>query len=229
MVSRIVFDLDDTLVHTGRTFRRQLERFATRVCQRFEAIESTETVLEQQKRVDKKLLSDDNLDLKHFPESLVETWRFYCDKYDRSVETSDLEECRRIGWAVYEMVPEPLAGLESVMKRLQGDYELTLYTMGSPDVQYRKIDSFELRRWFSTLHITPRKSVDVLERIIHPHPPDQVMIVGDSLRTEIQHGLQLGMKVIHRDPEDIWHFHKVSIDESFPSIKQLEEVLDHLP
>lgn len=229
MVSRIVFDLDDTLVHTGRTFRRQLEAFAGKVCERFDDVDRSKDVLTEQKKVDRELLDDGNLELKHFPESLARTWERYCKRFDQPVNESDLQECRRLGWDVYEMVPEPLDGLEEVLDHLQNDYELILYTMGSPEVQYRKIDSFDLRQWFSTIHITPRKSTDVLDRIIQPYPPDHAMIVGDSLRTEIQHGLELGMNVLHRAPEEMWHFHDVSVRDDFPAINELREVLDHLP
>lgn len=229
MVSRIIFDLDDTLVHTGRTFRRQLNTFAEKVCNNFGAVESPDEVLEEQKRIDRELLTNGDLELRHFPQSLAKTWESYCERHGRSADESDLEECRRIGWDVYDMVPEPLNGLETVLDCLQSDYELTLYTMGSPDVQYKKIDSFDLKRWFSTLHITPRKSVEVLDQIVRPYPPDHVMIVGDSLRTEIQHGLELGMKVVHRTPEEMWHFHDVAIEDDFPTIRELGEVLDHIP
>lgn len=229
MVRRIIFDLDDTLVHTGRTFRNQLKTFAEKVHERFEGVGSPDEVLSEQQRIDRELLNDGELALKHFPESLARTWEYFCREHGSSVRETDVEECRQIGWDVYEMIPEPLNGLESVLGSLQDDYELVLYTMGSPKVQYRKIDSFNLQHWFSTLHITPKKTVDVLDRIIKPYPPEQVMIVGDSLRTEIQHGLELGMNVLHRDPGDIWHFHDVDIDEDFPRVEELKDVLDHVP
>lgn len=229
MVKRIIFDLDDTLVRTGDVFQDQLETFVDFVQSEFAFVDDPDRVRQVQTERDRALSPDHEISLSHFPESLVSTWTFFCELAEREPSPAALERCREIGWKTYEIMPDPMDGLETVLSDLADEYELVLYTMGEPKVQRRKIDYHGLRQWFSVVHIAPIKTVETLRHIHRPFAPEDVLLVGDSLRTEIKQGLELGLPVIHRAPEEMWHFHQVPVDEDFPSISKLTEIKEHLP
>lgn len=229
MVQRIIFDLDDTLVRTGDVFQGQIDTFVDLVRSEFDFVEDRDRVRELQTERDRVMSPDHEISLGHFPESLASAWEFFCELAGRTPRASALERCRKIGWKTYEIMPDPMSGLETVLDDLAAEYELVLYTMGEPEVQRRKIDYYSLRQWFSVVHIAPIKTVDTLRHIHRPFDPEDVLLVGDSLRTEIRQGLELGLPVIHRAPEEMWHYHDVPVDGDFPSITELPEIKDHLP
>lgn len=229
MVQRIIFDLDDTLVRTGDVFQSQIETFVEMVHAEFDFVDDRDRVREVQTERDRALSPDHEVSLAHFPESLASTWTFFCELADRTPRPAALERCREIGWETYDIMPDSMAGMESVLDDLAPEYELVLYTMGEPEVQRRKIDHHGLRKWFSMVHIAPFKTVDTLRHVHRPFDPEDVLLIGDSLRTEIKQGLQLGLPVIHRAPEEMWHFHDVPVDGDFPSVTELPEIRNHLP
>ncbi|MFB6355082.1 MAG: HAD family hydrolase [bacterium] len=229
MVSRIVFDLDDTLLESGKYYRRQLRQFGEKVLQQFEPIDDVETVLQRQQVVDREVMGELGLDKSRFLRSLARTWKWYCKKYDREVSDDDLDECLSIGWGVYDTIPEPIDGMEDTLERLDDEYDLVLYTMGDPEIQVPKIRHHSLERWFSHLHIVPEKNRRYLEQVTVPYGVGHTAIIGDSLRGEIQPAIELGLLAIHRETEQSWYFHHAEIDEEFPSIQKLPELFEYLP
>jgi len=229
MVERIIFDLDDTLLDTGRFYRKQLDEFADKAANYFGPEVTRERALTAQQEIDRQELKRLGMDKKRFPESLVKTWEYLCKEQERSPHRIDLEECARIGWDVYRQVPEPLAGMQSTLDRLYSRFQLILYTMGDPEIQTEKIDYHDLAKWFTEIHIVPMKDRDTLKPLVRPRPPEQVGIVGDSLRGEIQPGLELGLRVVHRETLSNWHYHEVELSEDYPVIRELPELLDIFP
>ncbi len=229
MIHRIIFDLDDTLIKTGEVFRKQLRKFTRYVCSEFEFVHDKRKVLEIQQARNRVLRNASDFSHSSFPNSLAWTWKFFCELADRKPRSKHLETVRGIGWETYEIIPDPLEGLERVLHDLANEYELVLYTMGSPEVQRPKIDHYDLRNWFSFIHIPLRKSVETLGPIYRPYEPRHALIIGDSLRTEIRPGLEHGLSVIHRIPEETWDFNRVKLAEEVPSVSRLPEITDHLP
>lgn len=229
MVERVIIDLDDTLLETGKCFHERIFSFCEKLMRYVPEISSVNSIQKKQEEFDQELLDEVKLDLKRFPESLARTWKFFCQKYDRPLRQKHIDQSRKIGWDVYQRIPDPLDDMETTLDSLHDRFELVLYTMGNPHVQYKKIDHYDLHQWFSVLHVIPFKDLSSLRNVVHPYDAEYTAIIGDSLRTEIKPALELGMKAIHRQPEHTWHFHTLSLDGEFPSIQSLSEVHDHLP
>ena len=101
--------------------------------------------------------------------------------------------------------------------------------MGDPEIQSEKINYHGLSSWFSEIHIVPIKDQNTLTPLVRPRPPEQVGIVGDSLRGEIQPGLELGLRVVHRETPSNWHYHQVELSGDYPVIRELPELLEIFP
>ena len=118
MVQRIIFDLDDTLLDTGRRYRDQLNEFAEKASTYFGPEVTRDRALTAQQEIDRQELKRMGMDKKRFPESLVKTWEYLCKQQDRLSDEDDLQECAQIGWDVYRTVPNPLSGMQSTLDRL---------------------------------------------------------------------------------------------------------------
>ncbi len=229
MVWRIIFDLDDTLLQTGQYYNRQLELFTRKVVENFEEARSQQQVLSKYFEIDSEAIEKYGYDKAHFPEAMARTWEYYCRRNGKNLTTTDLEECRKIGWEVYSTVPEPVSGMDETLQQLHPEYELILYTMGDSEIQLEKIRHHNLARWFREIHVVPIKEKKYLAQIVAPYPPEEIMIVGDSLRGEIKPALELGLKPIHRKSDFPWGFHEVEVKDDFPQIRELPELFNFLP
>ncbi len=228
MVKMIIFDLDDTLIDTGKYYHRQLDLFTSAVKEKFPEAGSKEDILEVYYGFDSNTIEEDGYDKAHFPGSMVATWKYYCSEYGYEIVEEELKQCAKIGWDVYSRIPEQLKDTVETLERLREDYELILYTMGDAEIQLEKIEHHNLERWFDQLHVVPLKERHYLEKISRPYPPESVMVVGDSLRGEIKPALELGMYAVHRESDFPWSFHEVSVPGEFPTINDLPELFELL-
>ncbi len=228
MVDRIIFDLDDTLISSGKYYNRQLDQFARFVQQNFPEAGTRRQILARYDLIDQSVIAEIGLEKEHFPRSMEKTWHYFCSQFDRPVESDELTRCRQIGEAVYRVVPEPLPGMEEVLERLAADHELILYTMGDPGVQLQKIRYHRLDRWFEEFHIFPWKDRHTLQKLLGLFPAERTAIVGDSLRGEIKPGLELGLKSVHLRSDFPWTYHEITIDQYYPVVDSLPEILAEL-
>ncbi len=229
MVCRIIFDLDDTLLQSGKYYNRQLDEFASFVLENFSELHTKQEVLDRYNLIDRQVIEKIGLVREHFPLSMVKTWQFYCDRFGRPERERERVKCRRIGEAVYEVIPEPLPGAFQVLDQLADRFDLLLYTMGDVEIQTNKIRYHQLERWFDEFHIFPYKDSDTLSRVVPPYPPERVSVVGDSLRGEVEPAIELGLRPVHVQSDFPWNYHEVDVETDYPSVSALPEVLQHLP
>ncbi|MFP4686663.1 MAG: HAD family hydrolase, partial [bacterium] len=222
-------DLDDTLLDTGKYYHRQLDLVISFIKEKFPEAGNSEDILDVYYSIDSESIEANGYDKAHFPESMVATFEHYCREYDYSASREELEECAGIGWEVYARVPEKLNDIAETLEKLRENYGLILYTMGDAQIQLEKIAHHELEHWFDELHVVPLKETHYLKKIAGFYPREQVMVVGDSLRGEIQPALQLGMRAVYRKSNFPWSFHEVEVEGEFPTIKELPELFDLLP
>ncbi len=223
-LQRIVFDMDDTLLQTGVLYRRALRRFADRVREQFPQVSDSKEVITRQEIIDQESLAQQGFSKERFPRSLAETWKYYCRGCGEDPRPDDLRVAEEIGRSVYETIPDPLDGMNDLLVDLSRRYDLVLYTMGDPTVQRPKIREHNLAEHFQELHIVPAKDTETLARVVQPYLPEQVLLVGDSLRSEIRPALDLGVPCVYRKPEFPWSYHQVELEESVPVIKRLPEL-----
>lgn len=229
MVYKVIFDLDDTLVESGRCYNRQLQKFAEFVQANFPDVGSKEEILDKYDQFDRQAIRENGFCKEHFPESMATTWEYYCEKFGQPLEPEKIKQCLLIGWEVYRLMPEAVPAMRDVLNELKEKFELILYTMGDVEVQQKKIQHHGLRSWFNEIHIVPRKTRETLASVLKPEVPEQTAIIGDSIRGEIKPALELGARPIHLQSDFPWSYHEVSVSENFPSVSSLPEVFEFLP
>ena len=153
------------------------------------------------------------------------------------IPATDLEVI--LGWGK-RMLMEPtelLDGVEGTLKLLGKRYDLLLITKGDLFDQESKLARSGLAGLFLGVEIVSEKDVESYRRILGRRgiKPEEFLMVGNSLRSDIVPVLELGARAVHVPYQVTWHHEHVP-DESLPrdgwyridSITELGRLLDTL-
>src|ERR1700682_1004903 len=152
--------------------------------------------------------------VKAFTLSMIET---AIELTEGKIPTSDLEVI--LGWGK-RMLMEPtelLEGVEAALHELNGRYDLLLITKGDLFDQESKLARSGLADLFSGVEILSEKNVESYRAILARRgvKPENFVMVGNSLRSDIVPVLELGARAVHIPYEVTWHHEHVP-DESLP-------------
>ena len=217
MKQTILFDLDDTLIHCNKYFYLVIERFAVTMSEWFRSFGlRPETVREKQTEIDIAGVQILGFKSDHFPQSFVETYRYFSDRYGRAKSPVEEDALWKLGMSVYELEAEPYPHMSETLEHLsRAGHELHLYTGGEPAIQNRKIERFQLSRYFGDrIYIRRHKNNEALEGILSEGAFDRehTWMIGNSIRTDVVPALTAGIHAIHMKSESEWLYNIVSID-----------------
>lgn len=213
MKNRFIFDLDDTLIHTAKHYNKVLDRFAQFV-QKDIGVEapSTSEILEIQAKVDLASIAYKDFAKERFPTSLAKTYQIIANRTKKSqIETIEGErKAYEIGLKVFDpnyWTRKLVAGAEDTLNFLTSQQEeLFLLTMGDEEVQRKKINHFNLERWFgSKIHIVPKEKKPILENISRNSDKSKIWMVGNSMRSDIIPALECGIWGVYI-PQETWAY-----------------------
>jgi putative hydrolase of the HAD superfamily len=191
----VIFDGDDTLWHSQIHFDQAKAIFYDLLAAKDLDRAEVAAVLAQidMANVARLAFSPDR-----FPLSLQQTYRHLAQSHGQAVDKVLLARIGDLGRAVNDSSPELVDDARSVLERLRMNYELHLYTAGDEVVQRRKIEVLGIVRYFSSITIADRKSVDGLQTILQQQnlTPSTTWAVGNSLRSDISPALALGLPCV---------------------------------
>ena len=127
----------------------------------------------------------------------------------------------------------PLPGVEETLQRLQAyPYRLVVFTKGELQDQENKLHRSHLDKYFSHVEITSNKTEYEFQQLcqrldIQPH---QMLMVGNSLKSDIAPALNIGAWAIHIPFHVTWQLeHSEDIEhERLIKITQFKDILKHL-
>src|SRR5712692_4495382 len=231
MTIRVVgFDGDDTLWHsetrfhvTQREFRELLERHVPDA--------DADARLAEMEMKD---LSIYGYGVKSFTLSVIET---AIELTRARIPAADLEVI--LGWGK-RMLMEPaelLEGVEATLRRLSGRYDLLLITKGDLFDQEGKLARSGLGDLFLGVEILSEKNVETYRGVFRRRAikPEEFVMVGNSLRSDIVPVVDLGAHAFHIPYEVTWQ-HETVPEEELPkhgwrrlsTIRELPAALDAL-
>ena len=187
----IAFDADDTLWHNERFFRVTQERFAELL------MDFTPQDIGPE-QLDRLLLDAESRNLgrygygvKGFTLSMIET---AIEVTDARVPAHVIRELLEAGQMMLSFPIEILPHAETAVKTLASDYHLVLITKGDLLDQERKLAQSGLGEFFDSVEIVSDKTPQVYTDIFRRHDlrPEQVMMVGNSMRSDILPVLEAG-------------------------------------
>lgn len=127
--------------------------------------------------------------------------------FDEMKISASPEEAQRIYHIFLAQQHEFIPGAKEVLDKLydSGMYKLYMATNGNPEVQWPRIKDSDIRGYFEDIFISydfgvgkPKK--EFFDRCFERIPgfkPEECIIVGDSLSSDIKGGINAGIKTCH--------------------------------
>ncbi len=195
----IGFDADDTLWHNQPIFERSYDAFHQLLSQYHDPATARTTLIETEMR---------NLDfygygIKGFTLSAIET------AITLSGEKISAAEIRKLLQTAREMLEHPvhlLDGVTETLSELSEQHRLLLITKGDLRDQERKLEKSGLADFFKHIEIVSEKDTAAYRRILARHQiaPENFLMVGNSLKSDILPVLALGAAGAHIPYEITW-------------------------
>ena len=209
MPVRVVgFDGDDTLWHSETRFKITQDEFRDLVHRHVPDADVDARLA----AVELQNLSIYGYGVKSFTLSMLET---AIELTGGRIPTSDLEVI--LGWGK-DMLMKPtelLGGVEDTLKRLAGRYDMLLITKGDLFDQESKLARSGLGDHFSGVEIVSEKNADTYRGVFKRHGirPEDFVMVGNSLRSDVVPVVALGARAVHIPYEVTWQHEHISEDQ----------------
>lgn len=130
----------------------------------------------------------------------------------------------------YYMIPRVVETLIEVKNR---GYRMFVVTVGSYDVQMRKLKESGLYNHFDNIFVvTDGKKQPVMEQIKNSIPNDEIWMIGNSLTSDIIPAINVGIKSLYIKRGSWKKFHDTEIPEDKKelvySLKSIDQILEYL-
>jgi putative hydrolase of the HAD superfamily len=183
----IAFDADDTLWHNESIFERVHERYRELLSQYHDAATVDRTLFATEMR---------NLELygygiKGFTLSAIET---AIELTQGAISAGEIRTLLQLGRAMLDHPVELLDHVSPTLRQLAAQHELWLITKGDLRDQERKLAKSGLGPLFQVVRILSEKDADAYAAILREHTvkPQEFLMVGNSLKSDIVPVLELG-------------------------------------
>ncbi len=226
MIEFLFIDLDDTVLDFHKA-----ERIALGKTFRIFGLEPNETVLARYKQIniehwqklERKELTRDQVVVGRFQQLFAE----YGISADPEQVALQYENDLSVGHYF-------LPGAEEALISLHKKYKLYLASNGTAKVQAGRLKSANISRYFQEIFVSQEIGANKPDKLyfdrcaqrIPGYDPQKAMIVGDSLTSDIQGGINAGMKTVWVNPSHKPHPAHIIPDYQIENLSQLEHLLE---
>lgn len=137
-----------------------------------------------------------------FPQSFVDTLKYSLGRDDPEL----MQRAFQLASEVFRASPPAVANVDVMLRRLRPRYSLALLTAGDPTVQALRLKQFGRTNYFKAVRVVERKSKEALQVFLADHQIERgrAWVVGDSIRSDIEPAVALGVRSIHVTAAN-WH------------------------
>lgn len=201
MFDWIAFDADDTLWHNERIYRRGRERFRE-ILSRYQP----------QGDIDEQFNTIEIQNLRYYGYGVMS---FVLSQIEAAIQITKgqirTEDIQALIALSKEMLTTEVILFDHVrplLSKLSGKAPLMMITKGDLAHQRRKVKESGLRPYFQAIEVVSEKSVEVYDEILRQYKIDasHFLMVGNSIRSDIQPVLDLGGWAIHVSPHLSWDY-----------------------
>ena len=223
MIEVIAFDADDTLWHNERHYTEAKEKF-TQILTRYHDQQWIEAKLDS---TELQNLNRYGYGIKSFALSMIET---AIQLTEGRITGNEIQEVIAIAWAMLEKPMEIFPGVRETITHLAESYKLLLITKGDLFEQEAKIARSGIGESFSSIEIVSEKTAQSYQSILRKHQiqPEQFVMVGNSLKSDILPVLVIGGTGIYIPFETTWVHELVPeeqlADKDFIRLASIEHV-----
>lgn len=222
----IAFDADDTLWQ-NEIFFRATEKEYYQLMSDYGTPEELEKVLFE---IEIGHLTDYGFGIKSFTLSMLET-ALRVSKNTVSAETID--KIIALGLKLLNHPVQLIGDPEKVILYLkEKGYRILLLTKGDLMDQNRKLNASGLRKHFEQVEVMTDKKESDYRSVFEKHQinPKEVMMIGNSLKSDILPLINIGAQAIYVPHDTTWAHEKIADDkvnsESYIEIKYLANIIE---
>lgn len=220
----IAFDADDTLWHNEMFFREVEERY----CQLLGEFLPPHTVSRELLKVEITNLEHYGYGIKSFVLSMIET---AIQVTDQKIPAGVVDTIIALGKEMMSKPVELMDDVEEVLSELKKTYRLVVATKGDLIDQERKLKKSGVSHYFHHIEImSDKKEADFRKLITHLDiRPEEFMMIGNSLKSDILPVLDLGGHGIHIPYHVTWEHEMVEANTDHPNFNKVQRINDILP
>ncbi len=223
-LTTIGFDADDTLWQNEHFYRLTEGRFQAILAEHGEPAVLSARLLEAEKRN----LALYGFGIKGFTLSMIET---AIEVTDGRVSSAAIAEILAAGREMLRHPVETLPHVRETLEALAGDYRMVLITKGDLFDQERKLAESGLGELFTAIEIVTRKDAATYARIFAEHGdgPQQSMMVGNSLRSDIVPAIAAGSWAVFIPHALTWIIEHDEEPLAAPRYRQIDHLGELIP
>ena len=223
-LTTIGLDADDTLWQNEQYYRLTEENFRKLLSDYAEGDDVSGRLLEAEKRN----LAHYGFGIKGFTLSMIET---ALEVTEGRVPGHVIGEILYIGRDLLNHPVETLPGVGDVLDALAGHHRLVLITKGDLFDQERKLAQSGLGDFFDAVEIVSDKNASTYRRLFskHAETPEQAMMVGNSLKSDVVPALAVGAWGVFVPHALTWILEHVDKPDDAPRFRELAEISDLVP
>ncbi|MGO1118157.1 HAD family hydrolase [Rhodovibrionaceae bacterium A322] len=221
MLRAIAFDADDTLWHNEQYFQETQQRLSEILDQHADH-DFVQAELQNMERRNIKLFG---YGIKGFTLSMIET---AIEITNNRISAAEIHEIIMLGKTMLDAPMTVFDGVEEVLNDLGRDYPLLLITKGDLLDQRNKVDRSGLARLFQRIEVVSEKDSQSYKEIFDSEAlkPEEVMMVGNSVPSDIQPVLDLGGHAVHIPYELTAVFERHREDPDSPRFRRLDSITE---
>jgi putative hydrolase of the HAD superfamily len=216
-LTTVAFDADDTLWHNERVFRLTQERFVGLLADYIEGDHLAERLLAAEERN----LGHYGFGVKGFVLSMIET---AIEVTEERVPARVIHEIMESGRAMLDHPIELLPHAEATIAALAPDFRILLITKGDLLDQERKLAQSGLGERFDGVEIVSDKTPEIYRTVFDRHGTvaEAAMMIGNSLRSDVNPVLEIGAWGVHVPHEMTWGYEVAEAPDNHPRFHRLE-------
>lgn len=151
-----------------------------------------------------------------FPHSFGRTYEFISERYGQKADPNVIRQVEILGRQVFEFQVVPLPGALEALEEMAAKFHITIVTKGAPDYQVKKANDSGCLQIASSLVVMSTKSVEewrekVVTLFLSESEISEAWVVGDSIKSDINPALHLGLNAVHVKSPDVWDFEEVQL------------------
>ena len=228
MIKTVLLDLDDTILDFHKAEFEALKKTLTRF-----SVEPTEQVTSRYSEINRAQW--EALERGELTREQVKYRRFALLFEELKIDV-DAEEVRKYYEKMLGIGHFFLPHAEQMLDELKGSYRLFIVSNGTTAVQQGRIESAHLAPLFEAIflseevgYVKPQKEFfDVCFAQIKDFDPSFAIIVGDSLTSDIQGGINAGIRTCWFDLRGKGNHTDIHPDYTITSLEQLAPLLERI-
>lgn len=216
-ITTIAFDADDTLWHNETIFRLTEERFAALLSAEMES----EVLMERLIDTERKNLKFYGYGIKGFTLSMIET---AIEVTDGRASSKLIAEILAAGREMLTHPVETLPGVRETIESLSERFRVMVITKGDLFDQERKVAESGLAELFQVVEIVSEKTTETYRSLFERHGtgPQQALMVGNSLKSDILPALEAGAWAVHIPYHITWALEQAPTPVDSPRFRPLK-------